>query len=84
MTEQRLALGISGSPSATSSSLRLVERTLDLLSAHGFATDVIDLAALPAEAVVSSSTSSIMPSDLQAGRKHPGRFAVATRSTRRT
>ena len=33
-------------------------------------------AVLPAEAVVSSSTSSIMPSDLQAGRKHPGRFAV--------
>ena len=52
MTEEKLAIGISGSPSPTSSSRRLVERVLDLLAARGFATDVIDLAALPAEALL--------------------------------
>ncbi len=52
MLKGNLALGISGSPSPTSSSRRLVKRVLDLLAARGFATDVIDLSALPAEALL--------------------------------
>ena len=52
MTKDKLALGISGSPSPTSSSRRLVKRVLDLLAARGFATDVIDLSALPSEALL--------------------------------
>ena len=52
MTKGNLALGISGSPSPTSSSRRLVKRVLDLLAARGFATDVIDLSALPSEALL--------------------------------
>ncbi len=52
MTEDKLAIGISGSPSPTSSSRRLVERVLDLLAERGFATDMIDLSALPAEALL--------------------------------
>ncbi len=52
MTKDLLALGISGSPSPTSSSRRLVERVLALLAEQGFTTDVIDLSALPAEALL--------------------------------
>ena len=46
---QPLAIGISGSPSATSRSRLLVERVLRPLAEHGWATDLIDLASLPAE-----------------------------------
>ncbi len=52
MTEDKLAIGISGSPSRTSSSRRLVERVLALLAERDFATDVVDLSTLPAEALL--------------------------------
>jgi FMN reductase len=52
MAQPKLALGISGSPSPTSSSRRLVKRVLALLAAQGFITDVIDLSELPAEALL--------------------------------
>lgn len=50
--KEKLALGISGSPSPASSSRRLVERVLALLSERGFTTDVIDLSALSAETLL--------------------------------
>ncbi len=43
-----LAVVVSGSPSATSSSRRLAEGVLELLADEGWATDVIELASLPA------------------------------------
>jgi FMN reductase len=43
-----LAVAVSGSPSPTSSSRRLAEGVLRLLADTGYATDVIDLASLPA------------------------------------
>ncbi len=48
-----MALGISGSPSSASSSRRLVEHALALLSDRGWETDLIDLSALPADALLS-------------------------------
>jgi FMN reductase len=49
---RKLALGISGSPSSSSSSRRLVELALDRLRANGWETDVVDLATLPADALL--------------------------------
>ena len=46
------AVGISGSPSATSRSRLLVEHVLGLLAERGWATELIDLATLPAEALL--------------------------------
>lgn len=48
----KLALGISGSPSPTSSSRRLIEQALDELRQLGWETDMIDLATLPAAALL--------------------------------
>ncbi len=50
-----LAVGCSGSPSASSSSRRLVERVLELLAERGWTTELIDLSALPAEALLARS-----------------------------
>ena len=48
-----MALGISGSPSSASSSRRLVEQALASFSSRGWETDLIDLSALPADALLS-------------------------------
>lgn len=53
MTEEKMALGISGSPSSASSSRRLVEQALASFSSRGWETDLIDLSALPADALLS-------------------------------
>ncbi len=53
MTEGNIALGISGSPSAASSSRRLVEQALAAFSSRGWETDLVDLSALPADALLS-------------------------------
>lgn len=53
MTEENIALGISGSPASASSSRRLVEQALILLSGRGWETDLVDLSALPAGALLS-------------------------------
>ena len=47
-----LAAGVSGSPSAASSSRGLVAGVLELLAERGWATELIDLSALPAEALL--------------------------------
>jgi len=46
------AIGISGSPSARSKSRRLLEHTLSLLGERGAATSLVDLAVLPAAALL--------------------------------
>ena len=46
------AVGISGSPSAASKSRGLVERALERLAAAGAATELVDLAQLPAAALL--------------------------------
>ena len=53
MTDQKVALGISGSPSPASSSRRLVEQALALLSGRGWETGLVDLSALPAGSLLS-------------------------------
>lgn len=53
MTVEKIALGISGSPSSASSSRRLVEQALALLSGRGWETGLVDLSALPADALLS-------------------------------
>lgn len=45
-------VGISGSPSGTSRSRALVEHTLGCLAARGASTELIDLAGLPADALL--------------------------------
>jgi len=47
-----LALGISGSPSSPSRTRALIDHALNALAAQGWETDVIDLAALPADALL--------------------------------
>ena len=55
---QRLAaVGISGSPSATSKSRVLVEYALAQLAASGAATQMVDLAGLPADPLLGRGTS---------------------------
>jgi FMN reductase len=46
------AVGISGSPGATSKSRLLVQYALDQLAARGASTELVDLATLPADALV--------------------------------
>ena len=55
MTDGQIALGISGSPSPASSSRLLVEQALALLAGRGWKTDLIDLSALPAGALLARS-----------------------------
>ena len=55
MTDGQIALGISGSPSPASSSRLLVEQALALLAGRGWKTDLIDLSALAAGALLARS-----------------------------
>ena len=52
MTKEKSALGISGSPSSASSSRRLVAQTLALFLERGWETDIVDISALPADALL--------------------------------
>ena len=52
MTDGQIALGISGSPSPASSPRLLVEQALALVAGRGWETDLIDLSALPAGALL--------------------------------
>ena len=52
MSESLTAIGISGSPSAHSRSRVLLEHTLSRLAEQGIGTDLIDLSALPADALL--------------------------------
>ena len=55
--DERVAVvGLSGSPSATSKSRVLVEYALARLAARGAVTELVDLAALPAEALLGRGT----------------------------
>ncbi len=82
---ERIGLGPGADPDAVSFHATPGEACADAQLVQENAPERLDVkialydqieAVLSAEAVVSSSTSSIMPSDLQAGRRHPGRFAV--------
>ena len=82
---ERIGLGAGADPDAVSFHAEPGEACADAQFVQENAPERLDVkatlydqieAVLPAEAVIASSTSSIMPSDLQAGRKHPGRFAV--------
>ena len=64
---QRLAaVGISGSPSATSKSRVLVEYALAQLAARGATTQLVDLAALPAEPLLGRGTSAAVAAAIEA------------------
>lgn len=65
---RRQALGISGSPSATSKSRLLVERALAGLAAQGFEVELIDLATLPAEALLGRTAAPALEAALEAVR----------------
>jgi FMN reductase len=57
MTTTRAAVGISGSPSPHSRSRRLLEHALARLREHGLTTALVDLSALPADALLGRSRS---------------------------
>jgi FMN reductase len=59
------AVGISGSPSATSKSRGLVEYALSRLAAGGAVTQFVDLAALPADALLGRGTSAAVTGALE-------------------
>jgi FMN reductase len=64
---QRLAVvGISGSPSKTSKSRVLVEYALAQLAARGATTQLVDLAALPAEPLLGRGTSAAVAGAIEA------------------
>jgi FMN reductase len=69
MTHQMQALGISGSPRAASKSRVLVERLLDELARGGAQIQLIDLAALPAEALLGRSTSPDLTGAIEAASR---------------
>jgi FMN reductase len=52
VSDSLTAIGISGSPSARSRSRTLLEHALDSLAERGIVTDLIDLSALPADALL--------------------------------
>ena len=60
------AVGISGSPSATSKSRVLVEYALAQLAARGATTQLVDLAALPAEPLLGRGTSAAVAGAIEA------------------
>lgn len=62
------AVGISGSPSATSKSRLLVEYALAQLAALGATTQLVDLATLPADALLGRGTSPAVAAALDATR----------------
>ncbi len=57
LPQKLAAVGISGSPSATSKSRVLVEYALAQLAARGAATQMVDLAGLPADPLLGRGTS---------------------------
>jgi len=63
------AVGISGSPSATSKSRVLVEHALAQLAAGGATTHLVDLAALPAEGLLGRGTSPPVTAALEAATR---------------
>jgi len=63
------AVGISGSPSATSKSRVLVEYALAQLAAGGATTHLVDLAALPAEGLLGRGTSPAVTAALEAATR---------------
>ena len=63
------AVGISGSPRATSKSRVLVERVLDQLAKQGVETAVIDLAGLPADALLGRGTDTLVANALEAAAR---------------
>jgi FMN reductase len=62
---KRLAVGISGSPSATSKSRVLVEYALARLAARGAGSELVDLAALPADALLGRGTAAPVAAALE-------------------
>jgi len=66
LPQKLAAVGISGSPSATSKSRVLVEYALGQLAARGATTQLVDLAALPADALLGRGTSAKITAALEA------------------
>ncbi len=65
-TKGLAAVGISGSPSKTSKSRMLVEYVLAQLAARGATTQLVDLAALPAEPLLGRGTSAAVAGAIEA------------------
>ena len=65
-TKRLAAVGISGSPSNTSKSRMLVEYALAQLAARGATTQMVDLAALPAEPLLGRATAATVTTALEA------------------
>jgi len=63
------AVGISGSPRATSKSRQLVERVLGLFARQGLEIEVIDLAALPADPLLGRGTDPTVATALEAAAR---------------
>jgi FMN reductase len=68
-TQGLAAVGIAGSPSATSKSRLLVEYALAQLAARGATTRIVDLAALPADALLGRGTSPAVAAALDAATR---------------
>jgi FMN reductase len=62
------AVGVSGSPGATSRSRALLERALTALERHGLKTRLIDLATLPAEGLLGRRPDALVNEALEAVR----------------
>jgi FMN reductase len=69
------AVGISGSPGATSKSRLLVQYALDRLAARGVSTEFVDLATLPADALLGRGVAPPVAAALE--RTLRARFVVA-------
>ncbi len=65
-TKRIAVVGLSGSPSATSKSRALVECALAQLAGRGAATELVDLAALPADALLGRGTAPAVMAALEA------------------
>jgi FMN reductase len=65
-TKRVAVVGLSGSPSATSKSRLLVEYALAQLAARGAATQLVDLATLPADALLGRGTAPAVTAALEA------------------
>ena len=68
-TQRVAAVGISGSPSATSRSRVLVEYALAQLAARGATTQLVDLATLPADPLLGRGTSAPVTAALEAATR---------------
>jgi len=76
-TKRLAAVGISGSPSNTSKSRMLVEYALAQLAARGATTQMVDLAALPAEPLLGRGTAATVTTALEAAT-HAGIIVTGT------